>query len=302
MHLVLCCDENYARHAAVVIASALENLGTSFRPEITLLTPGLKPETEAGVLAVVERKGASASIVTVEEAPVDPWILRRFGLASVLRLLMHRYLPVDASRAIYLDCDMAVLGDLGELWSASLAGMAVGAVRDISGDPDEHAAITSPYFNSGLLVVDLDAWRLQEIGDRCLRYLAERGGELRYPDQDALNHLLAGNWLELDPRWNLQSSIYGAIETQPDHLAPVRAGLVSALHSPGVIHYTGDIKPWDPMSRHPLRDIFRHYSGLTAWPLDAREMARDMPLRTRIRLALKEARVRRRRKLTNWVP
>lgn len=62
--------------------------------------------------------------------------------------------------ALEVDCDMAVLADLAPLWEVPLGEHVVAAVCDIAGNPDERKAIeTSVYFNSGLLVVDLELWR-----------------------------------------------------------------------------------------------------------------------------------------------
>jgi lipopolysaccharide biosynthesis glycosyltransferase len=301
MELLLCTDERYAPHAATVMVSALEHLAQPCGVRVTLLTPGLPLESQRAFSALAERYDAVARVVVVPEVDVDPSCLHRFGMASILRLFLHEHFERECKRVIYLDCDMAVLADLRMLWGISMEGKVVAAVRDISGNPQEHAAIeTSAYFNSGLLVVDLERWREENVAGRALEYLRRQGRSLRYPDQDALNHVLADRWYELDPKWNLQSSTYAALNTRPEHLAPLLPALAEALRDPAVIHYTGHVKPWHAHAEHPLKDIFRFFSSLTPWPLREKELMRSLPWRQRLRLALKSSKIKRRRNKTMW--
>lgn len=303
MEIVLCADNGYVPYAAVTLVSALERMANPSRASVTLLTPGIDAERERALVRLGRERGARVRVHAMDLSRFDAARLRRFGIASLLRLYMHDALAADAGRALYLDCDMVVLGDLETLWELPLRGNTLAAARDIAGDPDEHAAISAgAYFNSGLLVVDLARWRSRAISARCQSFLDERLGELRYPDQDALNHALADDWLELEPAWNVQSSIYGALDERPAHLASLQPALAEALRHPRVIHYTGDVKPWHASSQHPLRDVFLHYSGRTPWPITAAALAGTLSLRQRVRMALKARKIRRRRRLTDWQP
>ncbi|MFQ3787553.1 glycosyltransferase family 8 protein [Halomonas sp. A29] len=301
MELLLCADDRYAPYAATTMVSALEHLAEPEKARVTLLTPGLSEETQRSLARLAQSYGARAQVVEIRDADVDPSCLHRFGIASILPLFMHEHLGHECKRAIYLDCDMVVLADLSPIWRLPLGGAVLAAVRDVSGDPEEHDAIvSSPYFNSGLLVVDLERWRQSDVAGQALDFLQQQGQRLRYPDQDALNHVLAGQWHELEPKWNLQSSAYAALNTRPAHLRPLLPALEDALRDPSVVHYTGHVKPWHAHSEHPLKDIFRHFSCLTPWPLREKELMRGLHWRKRLRMMLKANKIRRRRNKTRW--
>ncbi|MCE8002204.1 glycosyltransferase family 8 protein [Billgrantia ethanolica] len=303
MELLLCADERYAPYAATTMVSALEHMAEPGSARVTLLTPGLPPEIQGAFSRLAEQYGATARVVEVGKLDIDPAHLDRFGKASLLPLFMHEHFDRECSRVIYLDCDMAVLADLAPLWEVPLGEHVIAAVRDIAGDPDEHSGIeTAAYFNSGLLVVDLERWREHDVAGRAWEYLQRQGERLRYPDQDALNHVLAGLWYELEPRWNLQSATYAALNVEPKHLTCLLPALADALREPGIIHYTGNVKPWHAESEHPLRDVFRHYSCLTPWPLREKVLLRSLPWRQRLRLVMKSNKIRKRRKKTRWMP
>ena len=97
------------------------------------------------------------------------------------------------------------------------------------------------YFNSGVLVIDRAAWGRAALPD----YLAglERTGELAalYHDQDVLNLKFRGDWLRLDPLWNL---------TKP-HPA------LRAL-DPKIVHYTTGMKPWNTLAYVAFGSSYKH--------------------------------------------
>ena len=71
---------------------------------------------------------------------------------SLMRLALPEILP-EEYRALYLDVDTIVTGDLGPLFSASLGGCPVGGVRE----PSRSRGV--PYYNAGVLLMDLFALR-----------------------------------------------------------------------------------------------------------------------------------------------
>ena len=134
--------------------------------------------------------------------------------ATYLRLLAPSSCP-DIDRALYLDSDTVVLQDVDELLYCDLGGAPVGAVRDL-GNPSLGRLArlapccgtggvdpSDPYFNSGVLVMDLTAWRREAISERVIDLLHQCGRWLRFLDQDAVNLILAGQWHKLDQRWNV---------------------------------------------------------------------------------------------------
>ena len=59
-----------------------------------------------------------------------------------------------------------------------------------------------PYYNSGVLLVDLKQWREQEIQKKLLGFWKSKGGKLFASDQDVINGTLKGQIHTLMPRYN----------------------------------------------------------------------------------------------------
>jgi lipopolysaccharide biosynthesis glycosyltransferase len=189
--------------------------------------------------------------------------------ATLFRLLMPELLPA-AERVIYLDADTVVTGSLRPLWDIDLGDHLAAAVRD-GGTPFAAGPLGTdwrkmgldpgaPYFNAGLLVVALDAWREAAVGQRVLDVL--RTSKPRWADQDALNVVLAGSWMELPRRWNVQTP---DVEARSLAWALWRDDVEEALRDPLVIHYTERDKPWDPGCRHPLTHRWFDALDDSAW-------------------------------------
>jgi lipopolysaccharide biosynthesis glycosyltransferase len=189
------------------------------------------------------------------DLPVDPLVLG----PQYFRCLVPYLYPDPARRVVYLDADTIVLDDLAELWRTDLCGAPVGAVLDwlptcaeaigpwarLGLDP--HA----PYFNSGMLLMDLPAWRADEVGRRVLlRCLHDRAdlmaqGRWQQHDQYGLNVVLHKRWRPLSSTWNYYSEL------------PYRK-----VH---VVHFVGNGKPGSPKCRPEYLAEFDRAMGRTAW-------------------------------------
>lgn len=157
------------------------------------------------------------------------------------RLLLGTLLPQTVKRVIYLDCDMMVRDPIEALFDWDMEGYPLAAVRDsihpfIVGKRDmkqnrDLFETADPYFNSGMLLIDLDAWRAIDMRGE-VQAIAARGIMDRlYYDQDMLNLIFNNRWLALPWRWN----------TIDAHVA--HEGM-----NPAILHYTGVNKPWGVLS------------------------------------------------------
>lgn len=127
------------------------------------------------------------------------------------RLLIPELKP-DLNRAIYLDSDIIALGDIGELWAQDLNGFALGAVADngyeepylsncinnLNVDP-KHI-----YANAGVLLIDCEKWRQNDITGQLLKIGRENKDHLIVINEDILSVYFSPNQYQLlDNRFNL---------------------------------------------------------------------------------------------------
>ena len=270
IHIAAACDEAYAMPLAVMLRSLTDNLGARRSVVAHILFEALSPATRARLQASVPTDRLHIEWVPVgptelasEPAPIR--VYDHISSASYFRLLLPDLLPVELNRVIYLDCDLVVLGDIGMLWDLGIDDHYAAAVPELTADSHR---VSSPQglrlwqelglaadleqFNSGVLLINLDKWRVEFIKQRALVYLAQTADWLRWHDQEALNAVFAGNWLHLDIRWNLT-------------MRHLMNGVSVNCSSPCIIHYHTAAKPWHTDYPFAKQEVFYEYLDRTAW-------------------------------------
>jgi lipopolysaccharide biosynthesis glycosyltransferase len=207
--------------------------------------------------------------------------------ASLFPLVVPQLLPPDVTRIIYLDVDLLVVQPLTDLWTTPIDDSAVAAVRGafmpwfggVHGFAWDRFGIADdmPYFNNGVMLVNVPVWRQQDLSSRALALLQAHA--FPYGDQDALNVLLASRWQPLAPRWNLQSGHFGGAAVA--WITGTVDEFEEAMTNPAIIHYNGAVKPWHHGCEHPLTWRWFEYLDRTrhrGWrPTGESGAARQMP-------------------------
>lgn len=258
LHLALCCDRNVVDGLVTTIASAATHLRPDFVLQIHVIDCGLGEGLRARVVEAIERLPRSR--VEFVDLHVDtlsgfpkPASLSHVTPVTYARLLLHKLLP-DVEQTIYLDCDLLVTADLGEIYTTPLDEAPLAAVRDtviptlghereslvenLSGlRPDES------YFNAGVMLLNLA--RLRELDASALYARLLRTVEARYADQSVLNGAFHGQWKPLPARWNRQVQLGREFSVFPDV-------------SRAIWHFASRLKPWH-FERHATRGLLKQW-------------------------------------------
>ena len=123
------------------------------------------------------------------------------------------------------------------------------------------ANLRTPYINSGVLLMNLEVWRQNRIGQEILSW-KEKHPE-SWGDNDALHGVLAGQLYLLPARWNAtahmmrpMSPVFGFIEEREVQLA---------RKDPSVVHFTGAVKPWHSNASMPFLEEWRAVAADLGW-------------------------------------
>jgi lipopolysaccharide biosynthesis glycosyltransferase len=180
--------------------------------------------------------------------------------ATYLRFMLPDLLP-SLRRVIYLDADVVVQRDIGDLWRASLGGCPIAGVRDfpIIAEYDRQERVgedhlarhfrevlsidPETYINAGVLVLDLHRLRVESFGAHGIAISRDRHRELIWGDQDVINIAFNGRKTLLDSRWNFIPAL------DERKLLSLRSGLrdeaLRQREKPFITHYAGRNKPWN---------------------------------------------------------
>lgn len=259
LSIVMACDEGYAMPLATALRSIADSNSRHWPLNAYILSDGFSEQTQERI-----RKSLPDGSISLHWLFIN---LDRFAnlttrahisRTTFARLLLAELLPQEATRVLYLDADLLVLCELAELWTRSLGGNCAGAVPDFAFDTlvkrqDPQWAgmpLTKRYFNAGVILINLDLWRRQQIGERAAQYLAEHP-DAPLADQDALNVALDGAWTILEEKWNFQRH-------REVNLARIRPE-----QRPAIVHFVTDEKPWRREFHTPNESLFDLYRGRT---------------------------------------
>jgi lipopolysaccharide biosynthesis glycosyltransferase len=287
--IAFAADDKPAVLLAVALYSALRHLSADLQPRIFIIDGGISAENRQRLAAVAARISPQANLSFVRPEPelLAPLAMQTTGepLAYFLDLFLGDVLAKDLSRVIYLDCDLLVRHDLSILWQIDLEGRMLGAVRSLGipmvaspGGVTNYAEFglpgDAPYFNSGVMVIDLDRWRRERTRSRVVEALLKSQEQRRdikrhlaatVADQFALNAVLATDWVELDPRWNVEAIIVNGLAWQTAesraHLHCLREQL---LYGAWIYHFTGP-KPDRLDCALPAKILWYRYLAESGW-------------------------------------
>lgn len=268
IHIACNIDASYIQHCSVMLTSLLENNKTH-RFTIHIISAPLAPEPENELKKITEKYPAHLEFYypkqkILKECP--PFVDSYISYAAYYRCFLSLILPPDISKILYLDCDLIVRKDVGALWDTDISAHALGCVEDmLSVLEDHYTRLNYPkdysYFNSGVLLINLDYWRQNDIHLQVNRYVAEHHGQLRYNDQDVLNALFYDKKVFLPFRWNMQD---GFFRRRRRIRRSCWEELDETMKDPDILHYTGSKKPWHDKSVHPYKSEYFKYLDLTS--------------------------------------
>ena len=257
IRLLCAADARYGGYAGIMLASVLRaNPGEGF--DIHLLSDRMRAGDRRKLAALVARAGSRLTVhdVAARLAGYSDGIGNHLSRTAYARLLIADLLPASLPRILYLDCDIICTGALRPLWQLAAAMPLLGAVPDRTGERWKARLglpTDAPYFNSGVLLINLAAWRECDIAGKLIAWMAANPDKLALADQDAINACL---WAEITPlpdRWNLQIGLDSG---------PLPA---ARLNEAVLLHYTSAHKPWRFRFRGLGAEIFLRHKRQSPW-------------------------------------
>lgn len=251
---------------AVFLASRLASLkGTR---EIDIVLAATAPAS------VAEAKGFSDAVEVFDISNLHADLrmpgAAHFTRATYFSVFAPRVFQERYDRLLYIDVDAyPQSAHVFDLFDLDLGGNTLAAVRDFNipfipntSNVAELVAtlgirpqewLGARYLNSGILLIDLAAYRQSRLEKQALRLLRDATVPMRYADQTIFNTVLAGKWLELSPAFNMVANIWTTF--------------VRDFSPPEIVHFAGPVKPWhrDFAYDHPIARELAEFLKGTPW-------------------------------------
>ena len=251
------CDDNFVKYTVVSLYSMIQNASKDYKYRVYVLHTDVSPERKEHVLALAnEDFEISFEDVTdylhsiAEKLPIRDY----YSKTTYYRLFIAEMFP-EYDKAVYIDSDTVVQGDISELYRTDLKDAYLGACHeqamvqvDEYGTYAEKVVGVSRYnfFNAGMILINCNQFRLHFVLDKFLQYLHTYNFVVTQ-DEDYLNLICKDHVYWLDQRWNTE--IFGEI---PYPIEEAR-----------ILHYIMVSKPWHYVDcRHG--EIFWRYAEKTS--------------------------------------
>ena len=256
IHIFYACDDGFVKFTIVSLFSMMQNASRKHQYHIHVLHTNIEPATEQRMFAMADEcfeisfDNVSGYLDQLcEKLPLRDY----YSNTTYYRMFIADMFP-EIDKAIYIDSDTVVQGDISELYGIDLKDYDVAACHeqamlqeDVYGTYVEKCLglDRNRFFNAGVLLINCKSFRENKILERFVKLLGVYDCRVTQ-DEDYLNILCADRVLFLPQTWN--SEVFGEMLDAPENCS--------------IIHYIMVAKPWH-FADCRLGDIFWRYAEQT---------------------------------------
>ena len=277
MDIVICINDSFISQASVLAVSLLKNNGAAGTAVMFhIFSSGVTEENQGKLGQMIRDLGGEAAFYDlgdiaekvqreIGEAPETG----KFNPVVLARIFAAEYLPASVKKYLYLDADTVVLGDLSNLYGTDLSGCVLAACPEPTIYPE--LVVDQAYYNSGVLLVDREAWEAEQTTRKCMVYFKEHNGKLGFADQDILNRVLAGKIRPLPQKYDFFTNYHYLSYREMTKMSPwyrqfmTEEEYETAQRNPVILHFAGDERPWYRGNRNPYCREYEKYLFMTPW-------------------------------------
>lgn len=240
INICLSFDQNYLLQFFVTITSVFQN---NKNREITVhvIATGIDDTQKKIIEEYIRRNGANIFFYEPDNTLISKLVIpanTHFTSAIYYRLFFPLLLSGKIDKLLYLDTDTVVDKDLSELYNTDLGEYPVAAVTDsfMSLRTDLGFTTKEEYFNSGVLLINVDSWKKKRVTEKTITFIIENPEKILYGDQDGLNAILRHQWYRLDSKNNFLS-----VDLPANYRTRRNTRIIKKTV---ILHYCGPYKPW----------------------------------------------------------
>lgn len=279
MNILLASDDNYAPLLGVTIYSLLKNNETDFNEiNIFVLDDGISDINKDKLYEISGDFKCDVVLSFIEHDDISKVlnmdIKATRSLSTFARLFATSLLDESIDKILYMDCDALVVDSLKELWETDISYYECAAVVD-AGPTYINMFLDLPedetHFNAGLLLINLEKWRENNLEKKFLDFIIKNNGEVFHNDQGVINVICRNKILKLPPKCNILSPFF---EVSYENVLKFynldsyysKELVEDAVNNPVFIHLTQFVngRPWfTNATNHPLRKLFDSYVNQT---------------------------------------
>jgi lipopolysaccharide biosynthesis glycosyltransferase len=238
MNICFSTGDDYAPHTAAAMVSVLRHTEGDINFHIL---HELSEENIAKLQELKKIRDFSLNLYPVDRGRFSgfpiPESVNHLNIRTYFKILLPSIIP-DINKILYIDSDIIVIRDLAELWNVDISDYYVAGAYDISSK--FRTLGVSVYINAGLLLMNLENMRKDNMEKTLFKFMAEHGDLIDAVDQDLINCTMQGKIKIISDRLNYQYCV-PTVKTRVDKPEYIRR----PPENIAVLHFAGRKKPWN---------------------------------------------------------
>lgn len=279
MDILYQCNDKYAPYCGVSVTSLFENNKDADNITVYILDDEIS-ETNKEKFRILAKQ-YNRTIVFLETESIIKSI-DSYGIPTYrgshtanLKMFINEYIPDSVERLLYIDSDTVVGGSLSELFQTAMEGKPIGMSYDslVTGYKKSLGILEDePYYNSGVLLFDVNLWKEQKRSEQIIRHTQEVRAHYASPDQDLINVVIGKDILPISAKYNYEPayemfSLNNYYKTFKNPCFYSVEELNKAKSDVRIYHFfrvMGEF-PWHKGNMHPFNNLFDKYMYISPW-------------------------------------
>lgn len=275
MNILYTFNDGFVPQVCASIASVCENNKKTEKIIFYLMTLEVSKDNQKILSEFIQSYGRNVYFIELKN--IQQYFDFKINIIGwnpivLARLLVDKLLPNSLEKILYLDGDTIVRGSLEELWHICMDKYSIAASLEPTYSREKKSAIKMegyPYYNAGVLLINLNKWREDNIGEKIISYYRKYDGKLFSNDQDAINGSQKGKILTISPKYNFFNIYdqypYWFLKKLCDYSYIDKNVYKDAKNNPIIIHFLGEERPWRRGNHHRFKNLYDYYLNLTPY-------------------------------------
>lgn len=278
--IILSCDKNYVNYLGVTITSIFSHSNEVDNYDILVLHADIPVHHQKDILSISNNSNHSIRFIKIDNLLSNDIRKKFFITAHFSQATYYRFFIPELfkhyDKVVYIDCDLVLNSDISKLYNTQLSSRhLVAAVKDVEVQrlikkEDENCYWKNylfdtlkirnikNYFNAGVLVFNVK----QMIEENCIEVFFKTLDRIVNPvlvDQDILNVVCENRVKFLDLKWNVLYQLPIWDQNWKNVLpCSLLNEYIESRKNPYIIHYAGEIKPWNDPSNELALFFWQH--------------------------------------------
>jgi len=287
LEIALAADDNFAMQMGICIMSIVETNEEFFDMiNIHILNNGISKDN-IQKLKYLKKKYEKLNyffydvefIKRVIPVPEKGNPFYHLGFSTYSRLFLAKLIDKSIKRILYLDSDILINGNLFDLYNVDFndfycAGVIDPFVKNIKNTLNMKE--NSIYINAGVLLINLEKWRSENIEDNFIQFFYNFPSKL-INDQNIINKVFEEKIVPVDLKYNVSPIFFNInykkfLEFNNFNESEIQEYYTSesfaiAVNNPIIIHFIGWVwcRPWEKRCNNPYTKKYLYYKDKSPW-------------------------------------